>query len=204
MHQIVIIFLFFAGTITFGYDLLSMGAYRAHMIAQFINTLLPYTGYKNFGVVSYPYCPEKYNIPVTSLVNRTASISNLRHVSPGRLPGVADVVRRMRRDLYGQSVYNYKHGLRGRRSAVLFVDPATTRITPEVIHEARRLKQQGSKLFLVNVGQKRWPHPRTLRSLSSQPYQNYIFSAPTYDNLLSRAKRTPFQFRSLCNKYLSG
>lgn len=191
-------------TITFGYDLLSMGAYRANMIAQFINALLPYTAYENFGLVSYAYCPEKYNIPVTSLTNRNNSITSLRQVTPGRLPGVADVIRRMRRDLYGQSYYNRQHGIRGRQSAVLFVDPSITRITPNVMHEARRLKQQGSKLFLVNVGQKRWPRPRTLRSLSSQPHQNYIFSSPTYENLLSRVKRTPFQFRSLCNKYLSG
>ena len=192
----------FAGTVTFGYDLVSMGAYRAHMILQFINSLLPYTGYGHFGVVSYAYCPENFNVPVTSLMDKKPSDIAHSVTSDNKIPTLVDIVRQMRKGLNDRAVQNANKGQVGSQVAVLFVDPSVTVITPDLMKEIGQLKQDGSKLFIINVGQKVWHQPQYLYSMSSQPYNNYMFTYPTYDQLLYTVKHTPFQFRSMCNRYM--
>lgn len=187
---------------SFGYDLLAMGAYRARMISEFINSLLPYTGYGNYGVVSYSYCPEIYNVPVTSLMNSTAEESIRRLPTSNRIPDLSDVVSRMGQDLHSNAVRNFPNGIAGRQAGVIFLDPAVTAITPRLIRETNRLKNQGFKLFLINVGRVPWPQPRYLYTMSSQPYRNYMFRFPSYTNLLHRVRHAPFQFRALCNGYV--
>ena len=195
-------FKYFSGSVSFGYDLLTMGAYRAHMISQFINSLLPYTGYGQFGVVSYSFCPDSLNVPITSLMNTTAQESNHSVPTNNRIPDLSDVVYRMRKDLHSSARRNLHNGLKSRQTAVLFVDPSVTVITPRLIRETSRLKKQGSRLFLINVGQMPWSQPHHLITMPSQPYYNYMLTFPTYTHLLHRVRHTPFQFRALCNGYL--
>lgn len=192
-----------ASTVSFGYDLVSMGAYRAHMIQQFINYLLPYTGYGHFGVVSYAYCPENFNVPVTSLMDKKPSdIGSNVPSGNNKLPTLVDVVREMRKELNQRTIQNANKGLVGNQIAVLFVDPSATVITNDLMKETELLKQDGSKLFLINVGQGAWYQPQSLYSMSSQPYTHYMYNYPTYDQLLYSARHTPFQFRSMCNRYV--
>lgn len=182
-----------------------MGAYRAHMIQQFINGLLPYTSYGNFGIVSYAYCPQSFNVPITSLKDKnykkpTSDVHTM--TKHEKIPSLTDVVRQMRRDLNERGAHNAKHGRVGSKAAVLFVDPFVTDLTPELMAETEMLKQSGSKLFLVNVGQGGWHQSQYLYSMSSQPYINYIYTYPTYDQLLYSVRNTPSMFRSMFNRYI--
>ena len=170
------------------------------MIQEFINNLLPYTDYGHFGVVSYAYCPENFNVPVTSLMDKKPSDAAHSVTSDNKLPSLADVVRQMRNDFGSRAVKNTDKGHVGSQVAVLFVDPSVTVITPDLLKETNKLKQEGSKVFLISVGENVWNQPKYLQSLSSQPSKNYIFNYPTYDQLLSGIKSNPFQFRTMCNK----
>ncbi|XP_029635149.1 collagen alpha-1(XII) chain-like isoform X1 [Octopus sinensis] len=182
-------------SIVFGYDLISMGSYRANMITQFINAMLPYTGYGNFRVVSFAHCPVTFNVPVTSLIGK--SYLETRNSVNIEVPGLANVIREMRK---GKEV-NDNPIISKKNTAVLFVDPSVTAITQEVLEESEKLKNEGSKVFLVNVGGNIWPQPQLLHSLSSQPYNNYIYNAPSYNQLLYKAHNTPFKFRAMCKGY---
>ncbi|CAI9721494.1 Hypothetical predicted protein [Octopus vulgaris] len=133
-----------SSSVTYGYDLLSMGAYRANMITQFINTMLPYTGYGNFRVVSFAHCPVNFNVPTTSLTGK--SYSETRNSVNIAVPGLANVIREMRKgNETKDSTTTWK-----KNTAVLFVDPSVTAITQEVLEESEKLKNEGSKVFLVN------------------------------------------------------
>lgn len=186
--------------ILFGYDLVGMGAYRSGMIHQFINTLLPYTGYGHFGIVSYGYCPSSFNVPITSLMDKDPSIIKDSVVTDGKLPDLVDVVRKMRHVLSTRSAQNAISDHTENQVAVLFVDPSVTTITPELTKEIKMLKKNGVQLYLVNVGRCAWPQPDQLYSMSSQPYHKYMFNSPSYHQLLLQAQRSPFHFRSIYNK----
>ncbi|CAI9721495.1 Hypothetical predicted protein [Octopus vulgaris] len=184
-----------SSSVTYGYDLLSMGAYRANMITQFINTMLPYTGYGNFRVVSFAHCPVNFNVPTTSLTGK--SYSETRNSVNIAVPGLANVIREMRKgNETKDSTTTWK-----KNTAVLFVDPSVTAITQEVLEESEKLKNEGSKVFLVNVGRNIWPQPQLLHSISSQPYNRYIYNFPTYNQLLYTAHNTPFKLRAMCKGY---
>ncbi|CAE1302778.1 unnamed protein product [Acanthosepion pharaonis] len=179
-----------------------MGAYRAHIIQQFINYLLPYTGYGHFGVVSYAYCPENFNVPVTSLMDKEPSDIGSNVTIDIKLPTLADVVSEMRKELNERAVENTKKGLVGNQIAVLFVDPSVTAITSDLMREAGKLKQDGSKLYLISVGESASHQSQYLHSLSSQPFKKYILSYPTYDQLLTSVKDNPSQFSTIATKSL--
>lgn len=188
--------------ILFGYDLVAMGAYRSGMIHQFINTLLPHTGYGHFGIVSYGYCPSSFNVPITSLMNKDPSIIKESVVNDGKLPDMVDVVRKMRHVLSTRTGHNIISGHIENQVAVLFVDPSVTTITPELTKEIEMLKKNGVKLYLVNVGPCAWPQPDQLHSMSSQPYHKYMFNSPSYHQLLLQAQHNPFHFRPIYNKFI--
>ena len=173
-----------------------MGAYRSGMIHQFINTLLPYTGYGHFGIVSYGYCPSSFNVPITSLMDKDHSIIKDSIVADGKLPDLIDVVRKMRKVLSSNS------GNIENQVAVLFVDPSVTTITPELTKEIEMLKKKGVKVYLINVGPCPWPQLDQLHSMSSQPYNRYIFSSPSYHQLLLQAQHNPLHFRPIYNQYV--
>ncbi|XP_036358012.1 uncharacterized protein LOC115211071 isoform X4 [Octopus sinensis] len=179
--------------ISFGYDLLSMGAYRANMVTRFINTLLPHTGYGNFAVVTYAHCPTSFNVPITSLLNK--SDADIGHSIKLNVPGLADVVHQIGNELYKESNINKT------KTAVLFIDPMVSVITPGVVSETEKLKQKGAKVFLISVGRKEWQNKLLVRSLSSQPYHRYTYSAPNYNRLVQRAEYRPFQYRKMCKGY---
>ena len=124
------------------------------------------------------------------------------NVTEEGLPNLVDVVRQMRMDLQAQNLYNAQNGRIGRQVGVLFLDPSLTKITPELETETELLKRDGSKLFLVTVGRNSWSNPEQLYAMSSQPYMNYMYRAMTYDQLLYRAKHSPYQFRAMCNPYI--
>lgn len=187
--------------VIFGYDLITMGSLRVRMISQFINLLLPYTVYEYFSVISYAYCPEYVNIPVISLKNKTFNELQNSVTVNANIPGLAEVVRQMRSEMYRRTLQYVQSGHVLNRVAVLFVDPSVTVITKELIEETGRLKQQGVKLFIINVGQAVWPHPQYLHFISSQPHVNFIYSYPTYKQLLYTARYHPVQFRAMCNPY---
>ncbi|XP_052823189.1 collagen alpha-1(XXVIII) chain isoform X2 [Octopus bimaculoides] len=176
--------------ISFGYDLLLMGAYRANMITRFINTLLPYTDYGNFAVVTYAHCPTSYDVPFTSLLNK--SEADISHSIKLNVPGLADVVHQIGNELYKESNINKS------KTAVLFIDPLVSVIKPDVVSETKKLKQNGAKVFLISVGRKEWRNIQLVRSLSSQPYHRYIYNAPNYNRLVQRAEYRPFQYRKMC------
>ncbi|CAE1302799.1 unnamed protein product [Acanthosepion pharaonis] len=181
-----------SSTIIFGYDLLSMGEYRASKISRFINSLLPYTGYGYYKVLSYAYCPENFNIPVTSLMNKNHFDVQRSITSNINVPGLAEVVRQIRSDLYARANQNKNAGFRGSEVAVIFIDPSVTVITPEVLRETEKLKQQGSKLFVVSVGQKECCLPNRFYSLAGRAN---TFTYPTYKQLLYAIP--PLKFRGL-------
>lgn len=187
--------------VIFGYDLITMGSFRVRMISQFINLLLPYTVYEYFSVISYAYCPEYVNIPVISLKNKTFNELQNSVTVNANIPDLAEVVRQMRSEMYRLTFRYVQSGHVLNRVAVLFVDPSVTVITKELIEETGRLKQQGVKLFIINVGQAVWPHPQYLHFISSQPHVNFIYSYPTYDQLLYTARYNRAQFRAMCNPY---
>ncbi|CAE1302796.1 unnamed protein product [Acanthosepion pharaonis] len=167
--------------VIFGYDLITMGSLRVRMISQFINLLLPYTVYEYFSVISYAYCPEYVNIPVISLKNKTFNELQNSVTVNANIPGLAEVVRQMRSEMYRRTLQYVQSGHVLNRVAVLFVDPSVTVITKELIEETGRLKQQGVKLFIINVGQAVWPHPQYLHFISSQPHSIRI--APTKNQM---------------------
>lgn len=187
--------------IIFGYDLMTMGSFRMRMISQFINLLLPYTVYEYFSVISYAYCPEYVNIPVISLKNKTFNELQNSVTVHASIPGLVEVVRQMRSEMYRRAFRYVQSGHVVNRVAVLFVDPSVNVITQELIEETGRLKQQGVKLFIINVGQVVWPHPQYLHFISSQPHVNFIYNYPTYEQLLYTARYNPLQFRKMCNPY---
>ncbi|CAE1302793.1 unnamed protein product [Acanthosepion pharaonis] len=186
--------------ILFGYDLVGMGAYRSGMIHQFIKSILPYTGYGHFGIVSYGYCPSSFNVPITSLMDKNPSIIKDSVVTDGKLPDLVDVVRKMRHVLSTRSAQNGISGHIENQAAVLFVDPSVTTITPELTKEIKMLKKNGVQLYLVNVGRCAWPQADRLYSMSSQPYHKYMFNSPSYHQLLLQAQHNPLHFRSIYNK----
>lgn len=190
-----------ASSVSYGFDLLSLGAYRAQKIHQFISTLLPYTIYGHYGVVSYAFCPTSLNQPITSVMNETEDYIAYNGTEQG-LPNLVDVLRQMRNNLNAQSLHNAQNGRTGSQVGVLFLDPSLTAITTDLKEEAEKLKQDGAKLFLVTIGRNSWSYPDRLYSLSSQPYMNYMYRAMTYDQLLYRARYSPYQFRTMCNPYI--
>lgn len=175
-----------------------MGEYRASKISRFINSLLPYTGYGYYKVLSYAYCPENFNIPVTSLMNKNHFDVQRSITSNINVPGLAEVVRQIRSDLYARANQNKNAGFRGSEVAVIFIDPSVTVITPEVLRETEKLKQQGSKLFVVSVGQKECCLPNRFYSLAGRAN---TFTYPTYKQLLYAVRHFPFRFRAMCHKY---
>ena len=197
---LLLLLLLFPGTVIFGYDLLSMGEYRARKISQFINTLLPYTGYGYYKVISHARCPENFNIPVTSLMGKNRFDIQRSVALNVNLPSLADVVRQMKNDLHARANRNINGGLQGNQVAILFIEPSVTGITSELIKETESLRRQGSKLFVVSVGQKHCCQPKQLRSLAGGPN---TFTYPTYKQLLYSIKHTPFRFRAMCNRYTS-
>lgn len=183
--------------ILFGYDLVAMGAYRSGMIHQFINTILPYIGYGQYGVVSYGYCPSHLNVPITSLMNKDQFVINNGVVPDGKLPDLVDVVRKMRNVLYTRSKQNANSGHVENQVAVLFVDSSVMTITPELTKEIEMLKKNGVKLFLINVGPCQWPSMESLYSLSSAPHLKHMFSSPSYHQLVLQAQHNPFHFKPI-------
>lgn len=183
--------------ILFGYDLVAMGAYRSGMIHQFINTILPYIGYEQYGVVSYGYCPSHLNVPITSLMNKDQFVINNGVVPDGKLPDLVDVVRKMRNVLYTRSKQNANSGHVENQVAVLFVDSSVMTITPELTKEIEMLKKNGVKLFLINVGPCQWPSMESLYSLSSAPHLKHMFSSPSYHQLVLQAQHNPFHFKPI-------
>lgn len=191
-----------ASSVSYGFDLASLGTYRAHLIHQFINTLLPYTIYGHYGVVSYAFCPTGLNQPITSITNETDE-NNVYNVTQQSIPGLVDVVRQMRNNLNDQRLHNAQNGRRGSQVGVLFLEPSLTTVAPELEAEIAKMKEDGTKLFLVTVGRNSWSHPETLYSMSSQPYINHMYNARTYEQLLYRARHSPYQFMAMCNPYTS-
>lgn len=189
--------------IIFGFDMLTMGHYRSPIIYQFIDTFLPLSGYGRYSISSLAYCPDTFNIPVTSLMNKDPFDIQHSFQIGKRLPGLVDIVQQIQSDMAANIVRNAITGRVGNQVAVLFIDPTVTVITPELLSATNALKRQGVKLFLINIGQNTWSQPRNLNSMSSQPYRSYVFNYPTYDQLLYSVKRTPFRFRAMCNQYVT-
>lgn len=157
--------------------------------------MLPYTPYGRYRTFSFVDCPQSYNQPFTTLINKTnAEVSNI--INP-TYPGLAGIVRHMGRGL------NTHPNLYNKQLAVLFLDPSLTIINSELISEIENLKQLGTKVFLINVGNTMWPNVQTLHSMSSQPYNNYIYNIPTYTQLLQTARHSPCSLRPLCNQKIN-
>ena len=206
------IYFSFSGVITFGFDLLSMGAYRTNMIYKFIDHLLPFSGYGRFGIISHAYCPEDLNIPISRVPQdlRGGSKNGLSGTAPsvsiglGRrsAPDLVDVVRKMRHDLQETAHRDAVSGYRSRRVGVIFLDPDVTAVTGELLAEVERMIQQGNELFVINVGQDVWTHPEFLSVMSSDSIGSNIITVPTYEDLVFRVQHSPFQFRALCDGYM--
>lgn len=199
--------------ITFGFDLLTMGAYRTNMIYKFIDYLLPFSGYGRFGVISHAYCPEDLNIPISRVPQdlRGGKRADLSGTAPsvslgiGRrsAPDLVDVVQRMRHDLQATAHRDAMSGYRARRVAVIFLDPEVTAVTGEFMAEVERMVQQGNELFVINIGQNVWTHPEFLSVMSSDSIGSNIITVPSYKDLVFRVQHSPFQFRALCDGYMS-
>ncbi|CAI9721491.1 Hypothetical predicted protein [Octopus vulgaris] len=181
-----------SSTVSFGYDILTLGIYRTDIITQFIQTMLPYTPYGRYRTFSFVDCPQSYNQPFTTLINKTnAELGKL--IKP-TYPGLTGIVRHMGKGL------NMHPNLYTKQLAVLFLDPSLTVLTAELMSEIENLKQLGTKVFLINVGNTIWPNVQTLHSMSSQPYTHYIYNIPSYNQLLYTAHHSPCSFRPLCNQ----
>ncbi|XP_052823190.1 collagen alpha-1(XII) chain [Octopus bimaculoides] len=182
-----------SSSIVFGYDLLSMGAYRANMITQFINAVIAYTGYDNFAVLSFTHCPESFNVPATAVKSSQGSAFN-QNVKV-TVPNLSDLIREIREK------YQHEQSNKvGPQTAVLFLDPSVTVLTPDVVDETQKLKDVGFTVYIVTVGWKEWPIPEVIYMMSSKPYKAHLFKAPTYSRLLYKARYMPFQFKKLRNK----
>ena len=178
-----------------------MGSYRLTMITQFIKIFLSYSGYRNFGIIPYAYCPEYLNVPVTTLRNKNTSHLLNNVAVNATIPGLVEIVRQIRSQMYTRALRYVHSGHVAHQVAVLFVDPSVTVITRKLIEEASRLKEEGVKLYVINVGQNVWSHHHYLHSISSQPYVDYIYSYPTYEQLLYHARYDPLHFKAMCSQY---
>ncbi|XP_029635146.1 uncharacterized protein LOC115210637 isoform X1 [Octopus sinensis] len=182
-----------SSSIVFGYDLLSMGAYRANMITQFINAVIAYIGYDNFAVLSFTHCPESFNVPATPVKSSQGSAFN-QNVKVN-VPNLSDLIRQIR-----EKYHHEQPNKVGPQTAVLFLDPSVTVLTPDVVDETQKLKDVGFTVYIVTVGWREWPIPEVIYMMSSKPYKAHLFKAPTYSRLLYKARYMPFQFKKLRNK----
>lgn len=158
------------------------------MINQFIRLLLPYTGYGAFEIVALPYCLKTFNIPPTpihsktklNITNTVKNVSNLEAV-------IANISRTIQSklDLNNRSTNHF--------SVVIYFDSSLNIITPNIIEEIGKLRKLNCKIFLVNIGYNLMPY-RILQSLNC-----HILQFLTYEDMLNKARNTPFYFRPLLN-----
>lgn len=155
---------------------------------------MPYSGYSHYSVVSWSKRPLHVNFPLS------------KHDSDRRkphIPDLADIVEKIRNDLPSASVKEDHNLGNGDIPPVvaLFVDPIETKLTIPLINAVEQLKQSGARVFLLNIGNSKWPKQETLELLSSKPSMLHIVHAPSYRQLLNRALNTPYQFRLLSSQY---
>ncbi|GAB1599319.1 uncharacterized protein LOC115210637 [Argonauta hians] len=184
-----------ASAIVFGYDLISMGGYRANMITQFINAIIAHTGYDKFTILSFLNCPKSFNVqnrPIKSSHNYKNGISQNVRIS---VPSITDLIREIR-----VKYVEKQEGNVDRLSVVLFLDPIVTVVTPELVQEVTKLKEANITVFIVTIGWKDWPVPEVIEKMSTQPSKSHILKAPTYSRLVYKARYMPFQFKKLHNK----
>ncbi|XP_036358555.1 uncharacterized protein LOC118763242 [Octopus sinensis] len=175
--------------VCFGYDLLSIGALRGKMINQFIRILLPYTGYGAFEIVALPYCPQTFSIPLTpihsetklNVTNTAKNVSNLEAV----ISKMSQTIQ-SKLDLNNRSTDHF--------NVIIYFDSSVNIITPNIIEEIGKLRKLNCKIFLVNIGYNLMPQHLILKSLNC-----HILQVPTYEDMLIKARNTPFYFRPLLN-----
>ncbi|GAB1606722.1 matrilin-3-like [Argonauta hians] len=193
--------------ISFGFDFFSLGPYKTQMLYDFIANFLPISGYNKFSVVSQAYCPQSFNVPMTSILTP----KNLRGGPGGRLghpikttltfPSLEDTVRRLRHDLFRSSLDARILRQTQKNTVVLFLEPASSLITNRLIQEIEMLKMQIAELFLISIGNNSREYSDLLNKMASDPSGYHVLEIPDYNELLSRIQHSPFQFRSLSNRY---
>ncbi|GAB1598186.1 uncharacterized protein LOC115210223 [Argonauta hians] len=180
-----------ATVILFGYNMMSMRNQYSLKISAFLRILLPYMNYQYFGITSYAYCPSGVSVPLTPLLN-TSKVP----FEETSLPTLVDVVRKIRNLVYTHVIHQAHYGT---PTAVLFIDSAFTNISDNLLEETRKLKDVGTRLFVVNIGSGRFPKNRESYFLSSQPYDYYTYNIKDYKELINLAKNSPNKFTYMCN-----
>ncbi|GAB1606667.1 uncharacterized protein LOC115210474 [Argonauta hians] len=187
-----------SSTVSFGYDVITLGMYRADLIRRFIATMLPHTIYGSYRTFSVVDCASQtFSYPFTSLINKTKD--ELKDLIKPVKPGLVNIVKHMKSGLKSSGELSHPNSLYKKQLAVLFIDPLLTVLSPELISEIENLKEMGTKVLLINIGDALWRNGGQLHSLSSQPYNYYINTIPSYDQLLQTAYHSPCTFRPICN-----
>ncbi|XP_014771412.1 collagen alpha-1(XII) chain [Octopus bimaculoides] len=189
-------------TISFGFDIISVGVVDGNTILQFISSILPLNYYGHFSIISEYDCTgtgnnlKSLNIPLMPVTNKT--ILAAENSIKWYLPGLESIVHQLASSLYKRNLQNAQKGVMGYEVTVLFVDSSKTILTPELKKEVESLKRMGSKVFVIDVGQSNWAKPKLLKGLSSQPSEHYVFKVTTYKDLLDKKRLPPHKFQADC------
>lgn len=189
-------------TISFGFDIISVGVVDGNTIFQFISSILPLNYYGHFSIISKYDCTgtgnnlKSLNIPLMPVTNKTllAAGNSIKWY----LPGLESIVHQLASNLYKRNLRNAQKGVMGHEVTVLFVDSSKTILTSKLKKEIESLKRMGSKVFVIDVGQSNWAEPKLLEGLSSQPSEHYNFKVTTYKDLLDKKRLPPHKFQANC------
>lgn len=180
---------------------MSTGSFPVHLITKFINSFLKHSGYGYFRVITNAYCPKPFQVPIPSLIHKAPlPLQNLVPVNVV-IPSLVDIVREMNAEFYTRAIRYARAGRTTNQVAILFIDPLLTVITPELIVETQKLKENGVRLFVINVGQPNLPQAQPLQLISSRPFVEYIYNFPMYDQPVYNVRRAPFVFKDMCHVF---
>ncbi|CAI9721492.1 Hypothetical predicted protein [Octopus vulgaris] len=190
-------------TISFGFDIVSVGVLDGNTIFQFISSILPLNYYGHFSIISEYDCKgtennlKSLNIPLMPVTNKTLLAAG--NSIKWHLPGLESIVLQLASNLYKRNLQNAYKGVRGHEVTVLFVDSSKTILTPKLKKNVESLKRMGSKVFVIDVGQSNWAEPKLVEDMSSQPSKHYNIKVPTYKDLLNKKHLPSHKFQADCD-----